>query len=204
MRVFSVIGISKSGKTTTIEKIIIELRARGYSVGSVKEIHNEEFCMDIEGTNTLRHKAAGSQLVTARGFNETDILYQDKLGVDDILCHYDYDFVVLEGVRDANVPNIITAHTTDEIDERVNDKTFLISGRSAEIISDYNGIKALNALTDVKSIVDKIEENVQEYKSQGQYYIIENGNKIMLSTRQNLLLKKVFGDMTFDEIVLGK
>ena len=41
MKVFSVIGISKSGKTTTIENIIKELRKRNYSVGSVKEIHFE-------------------------------------------------------------------------------------------------------------------------------------------------------------------
>ncbi|HCS10941.1 MAG TPA: molybdopterin-guanine dinucleotide biosynthesis protein, partial [Clostridiales bacterium] len=54
MKVFSVIGITKSGKTTTIENIIKELRKRNYTVGSVKEIHFEEFKMDVEGTNTHR------------------------------------------------------------------------------------------------------------------------------------------------------
>jgi molybdopterin-guanine dinucleotide biosynthesis protein B len=52
MKVFSVIGLSKSGKTTTIENIIKELRRRNYTVGSVKEIHFEKFKMDIEGTFT--------------------------------------------------------------------------------------------------------------------------------------------------------
>jgi molybdopterin-guanine dinucleotide biosynthesis protein B len=32
MKVFSVIGLSKSGKTTTIENIIKELRRRNYTV----------------------------------------------------------------------------------------------------------------------------------------------------------------------------
>ncbi|MFA7550797.1 MAG: molybdopterin-guanine dinucleotide biosynthesis protein MobB, partial [Sedimentibacter sp.] len=60
MKVFSVIGITKSGKTTTIENIIKELLKRNYTVGSVKEIHFEQFKMDPEGTNTFRHKTAGS------------------------------------------------------------------------------------------------------------------------------------------------
>ena len=33
----SVIGTTKTGKTTTIENIIMELRRRRYTVGSVKE-----------------------------------------------------------------------------------------------------------------------------------------------------------------------
>ncbi|MEG0019166.1 MAG: molybdopterin-guanine dinucleotide biosynthesis protein MobB, partial [Oscillospiraceae bacterium] len=67
MRIFTVRGITKSGKTTTIEKVISELKKRGYSVGSVKEIHYKQFKIDPEGTNTDRHKKAGSELVTARG-----------------------------------------------------------------------------------------------------------------------------------------
>ena len=85
MKVFSVVGITQSGKTTTIENIIKELRGRGYSVGSVKEIHFEEFAIDTEGTNTFRHKEAGSQLVTARGNYETDMLFQEKLHIDRLL-----------------------------------------------------------------------------------------------------------------------
>ena len=46
MKLFSVIGITKSGKTTTIENIIRELRKRRYTVGSVKEIHFEAFAID--------------------------------------------------------------------------------------------------------------------------------------------------------------
>ena len=59
MKVFSVFGITKSGKTTTIENIIAELRKRRYSVGSVKEIHFEIFAIDTEGTNADRHKKDG-------------------------------------------------------------------------------------------------------------------------------------------------
>lgn len=202
MRVFSVIGISKSGKTTTIEEIIKELRKRGYSVGSVKEIHYEEFSIDTEGTNTDRHKNAGSQLVTARGLNETDVLFQKKLSVEEILSFYDYDFVVLEGVRDANVPNIITAHTTDEIDERIDDKTFLVSGRISCELTSYKDLKVINALTNIKDLVDEIEKHVPEYQTKESYYIVKNGEKQALNIWQNLILEKVFNGLEFDEIIL--
>lgn len=68
MRIFSVSGISKSGKTTTIEEIIKELRRRRYTVGSIKDIHFEAFAIDGPSTNTARHRRAGSELVTAWGW----------------------------------------------------------------------------------------------------------------------------------------
>ena len=72
MKIFSVCGISKSGKTTTIELLIKELIRRGYTVGSFKDIHFEQFAIDNEGTNTYRHKQAGARPVTARGISETE------------------------------------------------------------------------------------------------------------------------------------
>ena len=39
MKVLTVTRLSGSGKTTVIENLIKELKRRGYSIGSVKEIH---------------------------------------------------------------------------------------------------------------------------------------------------------------------
>lgn len=160
MKVFSVIGISKSGKTTTIENIIKELRKRSYSVGSVKEIHYEKFKIDPEGTNTHRHKVAGSELVTARGYYETDILFQEKLSVNEILNFYNHDYVILEGVRDTCAPKIVTAHTVEGIEDRLDETTFAISGRISNSLEDYKGIPVINSITNVEKLVDLIEEKV--------------------------------------------
>ncbi|MCK4260368.1 MAG: molybdopterin-guanine dinucleotide biosynthesis protein MobB [Halanaerobiales bacterium] len=160
MKVFSVFGISGTGKTTTIENIIRELKKRRYSVGSVKEIHFEEFAIDLTGSNTDRHRKAGSELVTARGFHETDILYPEKLSIDEILSHYHHDYVVLEGVIDRSFPRIITASTIEEIDERIDGYVFAISGRIANELSEYRGLPVINSMTDVDVLVDLIEEKV--------------------------------------------
>ncbi|HOB87128.1 MAG TPA: molybdopterin-guanine dinucleotide biosynthesis protein MobB [Bacillota bacterium] len=161
MKVFSVIGITKSGKTTVVEKLIGELRRRRYTVGSVKDIHFEKFAIDTEGTNTYRHKMAGSQLVTARGLQETDVLFPRRLSVGEILAFYQHDFVALEGVDDYNVPKIVAAHHTGEVDERLDDSVFAISGVLAnEGIKEYRGLPVFNVLTDAEALVDLIEEKV--------------------------------------------
>lgn len=162
MKVFSVIGISKSGKTTTIENIIKELKKRNYTVGSVKEIHFEKFKIDTEGSNTYRHKEAGSQLVTARGIFETDVLFQRKLSINEILSFYNHDFVILEGVSDTCAPKIVTAHNVEGILEKMDETTFAISGQISDRLLEYEGIPVINSLTNIEKLVDLIEENVFE------------------------------------------
>ncbi|MCR3922186.1 MAG: molybdopterin-guanine dinucleotide biosynthesis protein MobB [Firmicutes bacterium] len=160
MKVFSVFGITQSGKTTTIENILTELKKRRYTVGSVKEIHFEEFAIDTEGSNTDRHKKAGSQLVTAWGYYETDILYNRRISLDEILKFYDFDYVALEGVTDISAPKIITAHNTQEADERFDDTVFAFSGRLANSLKEYKGLPVINAITEREKLVDLIEEKV--------------------------------------------
>lgn len=162
MKVFSVLGITKSGKTTTIENIIKELKKRKYTVGSIKDIHFEKFAIDQEGTNTHRHKMAGSELVTARGYYETDVLFPKRLSVNEILRFYNQEYVVLEGVEDTNAPKIITAHTIEEIDERLDDTVFAISGRISNELQNYKGIPVINSIKDIEKLVDLIEDKVYE------------------------------------------
>lgn len=178
MKIFSVIGISKSGKTTTIENIIKELKIRGYLVGSVKEIHFHNFKMDIEGTNTSRHRDAGASLVTARGENETDILFQEKLSMEEILDFYSHDFVVLEGVRDMDVPKIVTAHDEEGIDARLDETTFVISGRISNHMNEYKGLPVINSETNIKELVDLIEEKVFDRREEKKIVLKVNEKEI--------------------------
>lgn len=164
MKVISVVGISSTGKTTTIENIIKELKRRNYSVGTVKEIHFHAFQMDVEGTNTYRHKEAGASLVTARGAHETDILFQEKLSLDRILTFYDHDYVILEGVRDTNIPKILTALDKEGIEDRFDETIVAISGKISAEITEYKGLPAINSLTNIEDLVDLIEEKSYDFK----------------------------------------
>ena len=161
MKILSVIGISSSGKTTTVECIIRELVRRRYSVGSVKDIHFEEFAIDTPGSNTERHKEAGANLVTARGLKETDILFPFKLSIDRILDFYSQDWVVLEGVREVNAPKIVCAHSIEEIDRLLGPDTIAISGVVSNTgIVDYKGIPVFNPLNQQVELADYLEQKV--------------------------------------------
>ena len=60
--IISVVGKSKSGKTTMIEKLIPELKKRGYKIGVIKHAAHG-FQMDQKGKDSRRHKEAGADAV---------------------------------------------------------------------------------------------------------------------------------------------
>ncbi len=171
MKVFSVFGISKTGKTASVEAVISELTSRGYSVGSVKDIHFEEFSVDRVGSDTNRHKCAGAELVTARGLSETDVFYPGRLPIVQVLSFYDQDYVVLEGTNEFCGPGIISAKNTEEIDQRMRSTVFAITGRISAEISEYKGTPVINAMTDVKRLVDLIERSVPDWLGQKEWLI---------------------------------
>jgi len=61
--VVSIVGRSKSGKTTLLEKLIRELKRRNYRVATVKHHYHPGFEIDRPGKDTWRHAQAGSDHV---------------------------------------------------------------------------------------------------------------------------------------------
>jgi len=160
LKVFSVFGVSQSGKTTTVEGIIRELIRRGYRVGSIKNIHFQGFAIDTPGTNTWRHRQAGAEMVVARGLAETDVLIPRQLSIEEILTFYDHDYVVIEGVSNTLIPKILCAGDEAEIEGGLSDMVFAISGRISNRILNYRNIPVINALSDAKRLVDLVEDKM--------------------------------------------
>lgn len=153
MKVFSVTGMTGTGKTSVIEKLIAEFINRGYTVGSVKEIHGEEFHIDTEGKNTWRHRQAGAATVTALGLHETDVLYPGKMPIYEVLKHYNEDIVILESVTDAVVPNIACAK--EDSFPKISGLTIAVSGRYANNHSgEFEKLPIFNAVTDTAKLAD--------------------------------------------------
>ena len=74
MKIFAVYGSSKSGKTTTVVEILKELRVRGYSVSTIKNVHVEHFVFDVVGNDTWRHWKAGAEVVGLRAPDESILI----------------------------------------------------------------------------------------------------------------------------------
>jgi len=61
--VLTIVGKSKSGKTTLLEKLIPELKHRGFRIATVKHHTHPGFEIDHPGKDTWRHAQAGSDYV---------------------------------------------------------------------------------------------------------------------------------------------
>ncbi len=61
--ILSVVGRSRSGKTTLLEKLIRCLTARGRRVGTVKHHYHGPVVVDVPGKDSWRHRQAGARAV---------------------------------------------------------------------------------------------------------------------------------------------
>ena len=164
VKMVTIVGVSGSGKTTAAEAVIRGLRERGRSVASAKTIacgrpgvtrreglppHREgEFSIDAPGSNSDRHRRAGSQLVITRAAKETAVLFQEELPLERVLAFFrDFDYVVLEGDYDAPVPRIVTGWEEADTAERMDRRTFAVSGRVAAGRESFRDIPAFDVTT---------------------------------------------------------
>lgn len=194
MRLIMVKGFSKTGKTTTVTALIRELRRRGYSVGTVKDIHYEGFRMDQEGTDTYKHAQAGAVRVTALGEGETDLLFARRMDIRALLKYYKEDFVILEGDSGADCPVILTARTEDDIEKRMTDRVIAISGVISNQRKQYKGLPVINCMEEVEKMADLIETKTAKEKEEQDVVLTIDGVEIpMVPFVKNTLKNVVTG-----------
>ncbi len=111
MKVISVVGYKKSGKTSVVSALVRNLSGFG-TVGTIK--HMGEQRLNPEETDTGRHFDAGADMVIGITGTETtgtelvsfsrDLNLEDAL---DMLCDQGFDFAVVEGFKKSNLPKIV-------------------------------------------------------------------------------------------------
>ena len=107
--IISVVGTSDSGKTVLLERLIPEIRKRGYRIGVIKHsVHGFE--LDHEGKDSWRHKQAGAQAVALSSLTHMAIIreVEQELTIDEIVSDYlrDMDIVLTEGYKKEGKPKI--------------------------------------------------------------------------------------------------
>ena len=105
--VITIVGHSNSGKTTLIEKLIPELKRRGYRIGTIKHSHHV-ISMDHPGKDTYRHRAAGADTVLAASPGQISMAKTwEETGLDSLLPYFqDMDIVLVEGFKQEKKPKI--------------------------------------------------------------------------------------------------
>ena len=108
MKVVGFAGYSGAGKTTLVERLVLELRHRGLRVSVVKHAHHS-FDIDHPGKDSYRHREAGAfevvvasnrRLVLQRQFEQ-----EAELSVHHLIAElYDgVDWVLVEGFKESDL-----------------------------------------------------------------------------------------------------
>ena len=154
--IVSIVGKSKSGKTTLIEKLIAELKSRGYRVATIK--HTPQGTnLDEPGKDSWRHVEAGSEATVISSPDKLVLIKPTKaratLNEIALLVGEDYDTILAEGFKQDEAPKI-------EVHRREVGKP-LSSVRKLFAIATDEPLETKTrqfALEDVKGLADLLED----------------------------------------------
>jgi molybdopterin-guanine dinucleotide biosynthesis protein B len=153
--IVSIVGRSKSGKTTLIEKLIVELKSRGYHVATAKHTHRN-MTLPESDKDSDRHLKAGSEaslIVDPHGLMMIRPL-QKELNLAQIAQIFgeDYDLILTEGYKQDDAPKI-EVHRKDNAPPLTDVKKLF-----AVVTDEPLDTKVRQfALDDVKPIADLLE-----------------------------------------------
>jgi len=107
--VISIVGRSKSGKTTFVEKLVAELKSRGYRVATCKHAPEGVDLNDRDKDNR-RHLNAGSEVTALSSADKIVVIkpVQRDSSLEDVVRFFneDYDIVLAEGFKQSSAPKV--------------------------------------------------------------------------------------------------
>ncbi len=161
----SIVGRSNTGKTTLIEKLIPELRRRGYQVATIK--HNVHgFDIDHEGKDSWRHKKAGAHLTVIASPHSVAVIedVDRDFELAELRDRYirDVDVILSEGFKRNPHPKIEVVRSEMKHEPLCSREDNLMA-----IVSDkpvHRGTPCLN-IDDIRGIADLIEDKFLKGKT---------------------------------------
>ncbi len=107
--VVSIVGKSKSGKTTFMEKLIGELKSRGYRVATIKHTP-QGMTFDEPDKDSWRHIQAGSEATAITSPDKMVLIkpIAQDVTLGEIVRFFgeDYDIILAEGFKQDDAPKI--------------------------------------------------------------------------------------------------
>ena len=193
--VLSIVGRSKVGKTTFLEKLVPEIKKRGYRVGTIKHDAHDHFEIDHEGKDTWRHREAGAQVVAISSptrFAFTKMV-ESELSVDAIVATYftEEDLVLTEGYKSGNRAKIEICRK-----ELQSEPLCSQADRLVAVVSDFSVAVdvPLFDLEDVSGVADLIEERFLKGTAEANVVLRLDGKKIpMKSFVKDFVLGGILG-----------
>jgi molybdopterin-guanine dinucleotide biosynthesis protein B len=175
--IVSIVGRSKSGKTTLLEKLIVELKKRGYRVSTVK--HTPLGMAGSDDKDSQRHIKAGSEATIMVAPDKLALIKPvlEPQSLEEVarLFNEDCDIILTEGFKQGNAPKI-------EVHRRGVGTPLKDMKKLFAIATDEKLDTKVRqfALDDIKGIADLIEEGfIKPQKERLLFYV--NDESIPLS-----------------------
>lgn len=160
-QIVALVGVSNSGKTTLLEKLIPVLKDRGWRIGTLKhDAHG--FDMDHPGKDTYRHREAGAEAVVISGPRRIAVVREEASDQNPhtLIDRYlsDMDLVLVEGFKRYPFPKleIVRAARSQQPVTPHHELAGLITDLDLEI-PDVPRFR----LDDIQAIADRIETLIQ-------------------------------------------
>jgi molybdopterin-guanine dinucleotide biosynthesis adapter protein len=176
--VICIVGHSNSGKTTLVERLLPELKSRGYRVATAK--HAQDIDIDHAGTDSWRHIQSGSEaIVLASG--ERILMVKPVTAspsLDEVvrMLGEDYDLVLAEGFKTESAPKIeVQRNQTGPLLTNIKGLFAVVSDEKIDTKARQFG------WSDTKKLCDLIEEGfIKPNPEHVAVYV--NGKPIVLSS----------------------
>jgi molybdopterin-guanine dinucleotide biosynthesis protein B len=173
--IISIVGKSDSGKTTLLEKLIAEVRSRGYRVGTIKH-DTHGFTIDHEGKDSWRHKQAGASTVAIASPAKVAVVkdIKEEEPLDALAARYfqDVDIIFTEGYKRENKPKIEVFRKEMHRDLLCTDDPNLIALASNQPFNIHAPCFDIN---DISSLADLIETTFLRVKKLPSVSLIMDG-----------------------------
>lgn len=197
--ILSVVGRSKSGKTTLLEKLIRELAARGRRVGTIKHHYHGPVTVDVPGKDSWRHRNAGACAVALLS-PDTVFVVRDTPGAVSLetLTHLGLcgvDLVLTEGFKSGPMPKI-------EVNRRAQQAPLLCGSADhlAAVVSDWDTGASVPhfGLEDVAPLADFIEQGYLETTARPGLEILVGGRRHTLDPQAEAIFVRVIRSLLGD------
>jgi len=151
--IVSFVGNSGAGKTTLLEKVVRELKGRGYRVAVIKHAHHD-FQIDREGKDSWRFAQAGSDCVVISSPTKVAMVQQRPAepALDELvdLVTDRVDIVLTEGFRGSDKPQVLVTRAALGPDPELErgEHLAIVSDQPLDAGTPYFGFAAVSQLTD--------------------------------------------------------
>jgi len=185
--VISFVGRSNSGKTTLLEKLIVELKRRGYNLAIIKH-SSGGFDLDHPGKDSWRFTRAGADTVALSSANQIAIIksIDHDASLEELLCQIDgdYDLVLTEGFKGGPAPKIEVHRGESEL--------LCSSGELLAVVSDEPLDIDVPRYSpgEVEALADLIDQKVSVRKEAGDTLLFVNGNPVPMNFFVKQMIKK--------------